>query len=572
MKSHQLFLKFLRFIKPYWVKEIILFILMILASAGTLVSPYILKVIIDEIIPTRNFTFLIHILLLLVVINIVRILLDFYSNYLYALVSNHIMLDIRMELFKRILHFPISFFDKNKTGDVTHRINEEVNAVQGMLTGSLVRFIRNILTLIGLAIALCLLNYKLFIISMVVVPFALFNARYFQPKIHNLIKKSREKDSDILGFFVERFNNIKLIKSYNRYQYEREKLNSKGNELIDINLKTAILSSGTQSITTFLISLSPLIIFAWGGQSVIVGAMTMGSLIAFIQYLNRIFNPVNDFMYLYWDMVRTSVSMRRIFEYMDLPIEQMSEEIKNIDLNKKISFENVEFKYDGEIVLRDFNLELMPGKKYAFVGSSGCGKSTIINLLCKFYEHQKGIIIIGGQRIEKLNVHEVRKRIALITQDNHLFHDSISENIKYGNLNCTPEDILHVSHQVGLDDFINILNEGFDSVIGNEGTKISGGQKQRIAIARAFLKDADLIILDEATSALDSESENNIFNNISNHYKGKIIILISHRLSAIKNVDEIICLDKGRVVEKGDHNYLVQKRGFYWELFKQQIE
>jgi ABC-type multidrug transport system fused ATPase/permease subunit len=155
---------------------------------------------------------------------------------------------------------------------------------------------------------------------------------------------------------------------------------------------------------------------------------------------------------------------------------------------------------------------------------------------------------------------------------NHLFHDSISENIKYGNLDCAPEDIINVSHQVGLDDFVNILNEGFDSIIGNEGTKISGGQKQRIAIARAFLKDADLIILDEATSALDSESENNIFNNISNHYKGKIIILISHRLSAIKNVDEIICLDKGRVVEKGDHNYLVQKKGFYWELFRQQIE
>lgn len=571
MKSYRLFFKFFRFIKPYWVKETILFLLMILASAGTLVSPYILKIIIDDIIPAKDFTYLFQILLLLVGINIVRILLDFGSNYLYVWVSNHIMLDIRLELFRRILHFPMTFFDRSKTGDVTHRINEEVNAVQGMLTGSLVRFIRNILTLFGLAIALCLLNYKLFIVSMVVVPFALLNTRYFQPKIHNFIKRSREKDSDILSFFVERFNNIKLIKNYNRYQYESEKLNSKGNEIIKINLNTSVLTSATQSITTFLISLSPIIIFAWGGQNVISGIMTIGSLIAFIQYLNRIFNPVNDFMYLYWDLVRTSVSMKRIFEFFELPTEPIADEIKTIDINKKITFKDVEFKYDGENILQSFNLDLLPGKKYAIVGTSGCGKSTIINLLCRFYDLQKGIITIGEKKIEDIDPHELRKRIALISQDNQLFHDSILENIKYGNLDKNINDVTYVSQLVGLNNFIEILNEGFESIIGNEGTKISGGQKQRIIIARALLKDADLIVMDEATSALDSESENNIFNSVLDHYKDKTLILISHRLSAIKNVDEIICLNKGSVVERGNHNQLVNVKGVYWELFKQQI-
>jgi ABC-type multidrug transport system fused ATPase/permease subunit len=545
---------------------------MILASAGTLVSPYILKIIIDKIIPAKDFMYLVNILLFLVGINIARLVLDFYSNYLYAWVSNHIILDIRLELFTRILHFPLAFLDKNKKGDLTHRINEEVNVVQGMLTGSIVRFIKNILTVIGLTIVLCFLNYKLFFVSILVVPFILLNTRFFRPKIHDLITKSRKKDSDILGFFVERFNNIKLIKSFNRYQYESEKLNSKGNELLEINIRASILSSENQNITTFLISLSPLIIFALGGRNVMTGAMTIGSLIAFIQYLNRIFNPVNDFMYLYWDLVRTSVSMKRIFEFLEIPTEPMGNELKYINLNKNITFKDVEFKYDEEIILQNFELELKQGKKYAIVGTSGCGKSTIVNLLCKFYNIEKGTITIGDKHISHIDPHELRNQIALISQDNQLFYDSIYENIKYGKPNCSKLEIENVIKLVGLENYLLLLNCGTDSMIGNEGTMISGGQKQRIAIARALLKNADLIILDEATSALDSESENLIFNNLSKHYMDKTIILISHRLSAIKNVDEIICLDKGRVVEKGNHNNLVKIRGTYWELFRKQIE
>jgi ABC-type bacteriocin/lantibiotic exporter with double-glycine peptidase domain len=544
---------------------------MILSSAGMLVSPYILKVIIDEIIPSKELNYLIQILLILVGINIVRILIDFYSNYLYSWVSNHIMLDIRLELFNRILHFPLSFLDNNKTGDITHRINEEVNAVQGMLTGSLIRFIRNTITIVCLTIALCFLNYKLFVISIVVVPFTIINAKYFQPRIHNLIKKSREKDSDILGFFVEKFNNIKLIKIYNTYKNENEKLNSKGKELIDLNLEVSILSSGTQSITTFLISLSPLIILAWGGQSVIFGTMTIGSLIAFIQYLNRIFGPINDFMYLYWDLVRTSVSMKRIFEFLELPTEPLSYEPKNIDLNKNIVFEDIEFKYEEQIILKNFYLELIQGKIYAIVGTSGCGKSTIINLLCKFYNVEKGSITFGGKQIGDIDPHELRKRIGLISQDNQLFNDSILENIKYGKSVCSKPEIENVIKMVGLEDFLGDINNGVDMVIGNEGTMISGGQKQRISIARALLRNVDLIILDEATSALDSESECNILKNVINHYKSKTIIIISHRLSAIKHVDEIICLEGGRVVEKGNHEELIELKGVYWNLFSKQI-
>ena len=568
MKTRTLFLKFLRFIKPYWLQESILLVLMVLASAGTLVSPYILKIIIDEIIPSKDVAYLITILLLLVGINIVRLLLDFYSNYLYSKVSNNIILDLRSELFNKILHFPISFLDKNTTGDITHRINQEVTMVQGMLTGSIIRFIRNILTIIGLAVVLCLLNLKLFLLSILVVPFILLSTKNFRPKIHSCITEAREKDSDILAFFIERFKNIKLIKSFNSYHYENEKLNSKSKDLLKINVKTAILSSGAQNVTGFLVSLSPLIVFAIGGMKVMSGAMTIGALIAFIQYLNRIFNPINDFSYLYWDLIRTSVSMRRIFEFLEIPTEPEGTTLKSINFNKNISFKDVDFKYDDKLILQNFRLELQKGKTYALVGNSGCGKSTIINLFLKFYAADKGSITIGDTDIKQINTHELRNHIALISQDNQLFYDSIFENIKYGNSDSSKKDVENAMKLTGLDSFL----DNTDTIVGNEGTLLSGGQKQRIAIARGLLKKADIIILDESTSALDSESEYKIFDSVSSYFTGKTIILISHRFSTIKKVDEIICLDKGKVIEQGTHDNLIALRGAYWKLFRKQIE
>ena len=572
MQTYNLFLKFLRFIKPYWGQEILLFVLMVLVSAGTLVSPYVLKIIIDDIIPSGNLKYLLQILAILVTINLVRIFIGFCSDYLYTWISNHIMLDIRKELFNRILHFPVGFFDKNKTGDVTHRINEEVNNVQGMLTGSLMRFIRNTLTLAGLAVALCLLNWKLFLVSMVVLPFVIINTRHFQPRIHKLYTQSREKDADVLDFFGERFNNIKLIKTFNRYHLENIKLTEKIKYMISLNLKSTIQSSTTQSISTFLISLSPLIVFAWGGQQVITGAMSLGALIAFIQYLNRIFNPVNDSMSLYWDVVRTSVSMKRIFEFMELPTEKLFDESGNrIKLNTPLTFENVTFKYENVYIFENFNLTLIPGKSYAIVGSSGCGKSTLINLLCRFYEPEKGNIRFGNKNIEEFDIHALRNRISLISQDVSLFRGSIAENIQYGDLQSDTDRIEHAARLAGLSNMVNETIEGLNSNLGNEGAKISGGQKQRIAIARALLKDSDIIVLDESTSAMDSECEKEILENIFRLFKDKIIILISHRLSAISYVDEIFCLHKGKLVEKGSHSELVARKGFYLNLVKQQL-
>ena len=260
MKDYKLIFKFLLYLKPYWGKEALLFILMISGSVAGLASPYILKLIIDKAFPSKDFEYLVNILFVLLAINIARIVITFISDYLYALVSNYIMRDMRMDLFVHLIRLPMSFFDKNKFGDILHRINNEINTIQGIVTGSVLRFVNNSLTIIGITVALFWLNYKLFLIAMLAIPFILINTVYFQPKIQRIIKLSREKDSDILCFFVERFESIKLIKTYLTYNFEQNKLFRLIQSLINLNVRNVVLTSTTRNISTFLISFSPLLI------------------------------------------------------------------------------------------------------------------------------------------------------------------------------------------------------------------------------------------------------------------------------------------------------------------------
>lgn len=567
----QLFLRFARYLKKYWGKELILLFLMMLSSAAALVSPYILKIIIDKVFPTRDFHLLIQVLLIMLGVNIFRLFISFTSDYLFAWISNHITRDIRMDLFNHLMKLPISFFNKNKVGDLVHRVNSEVNSIQSILTGTLVRLVDSACTILGLGVMLCILNYKLFLISMIVMPFIFINTRSYQPRIQKTVKLSHQKDADILSYLMERFANVKLIKSYDRFDFEQSKFSDKIEEQIDLNLKNVKLTRFTRNITTFFTMLVPLLVLGIGGKQVMAGTMTVGALVAFIQYMNRIFDPFRNLMGLYFDTIRAVVSMQRIFDIENVEIEELGGEI-DVSLKEDIIFRNISFQYDNLPVLQGVNFTFHQGKKYALVGGSGCGKSTLISLLCRFYPLQEGEIYIEDKNINSLHVQALRRRIALVTQDNQLFHESIEDNIRYGNSTCSADEIEYATCCAGIDKHIKLLPEGFNTIIGDRGAGLSGGQQQRIAIARAIIKDADIILLDEATSALDSDSEKNILEGLCNLYTEKTIMVISHRLSAIKGMDEIVCLDKGRIVENGNHDQLIAQKGFYWELFRKQIE
>lgn len=545
-----------------------------LTSAGTLVSPYVLKIIIDDVFPSKDYNLLLNVLFVYAFICLVRILVMYCSAYLFEWISNNLMKDIRTSLYSHMIRLPLSFFDSKKTGDIIHRLNNEVNSIQSVLTSSVVRFINSVCTICGLTIMLSVLNLKLFLISLIILPFIYFNTIYFQPKIRDNIMKGRKLDSIILSVMIEVFRNIKLVKNFMSYSIEEKKLKSHIDKQINLNMINIQLVSLTKNISTFFTVLIPILILGIGGKEVMLNTMSIGALVAFIQYMNRLFDPFRELMSLYFDLVKASVSMERIFEIICIKQESNVPTIATFPKldNFEIRFHNISFGYDDVMVLRNINLVLQAGKSYALVGGSGSGKSTIVNLLCRFYEPNIGTIYINDINIKHLSLAELRSHINLITQDNHLFHDTIYNNICYGKDFVNLSEVQVALSKSSLYNEISSLPYNTNTVIGDQGTTLSGGQRQRIAIARAFLKKVEIIIFDEATSGVDSEKELDILNSVNEYYcKNEIKIFISHRLSTIKNVDSIICLNDGQVIESGSHDFLINQKGFYWNLYKNQI-
>lgn len=572
-KQRYVFYHFLKFLKPYWVHESVVFVLMILGTVSSLAFPYIMKIIIDDVFPNKDYELLIFILLLLLGITVGNIIISFCSNYLFVWIKNRVMLDIRSHLFDHLIQLPLSFYDRNKSGDIVYRMSNEVDRIQSFITSSALSLVHSLLTLLGLTVALCWLNWQLFLVSIIVIPFLALNIRYFQPKIRDITERGQKKGSEVMSYLIERFESVQLIQVYNAYNYENNRLWSQLNDLLSINMQNVTYSGAMRSISRFLTSLTPAIILGWGGHKVILGVMSLGALIAFLQYLSRLFAPFRNLNRLYIALIRVSVSMKRVFEFLEIDVQKTTDgsATSPFSFQREIAFTNLNFGYNGQPVLQDFSLRLEKGKKYALVGASGCGKSSLVNLLCRFYELNTGVITIDHTPITNIKLYDLREHIGLVTQENQVFHDTIWNNIRYSNPESTSEEINQAIRIAGLNGLIEKAEDGVLTLIGDRGNTLSVGQRQRIAIARAILRDSDILILDEATSALDSESEGEIIANLQDLYEDKTMIVISHRLSTIQQVDEVIGLDEGRVVEQGAHEELMEKKGYYWRLFRKQL-
>ena len=308
-----------------------------------------------------------------------------------------------------------------------------------------------------------------------------------------------------------------------------------------------------------------MLVFAWGGNSVLIGAMSVGSLVAFIQYLNRLYNPSFDLMYLYNDVVKASVAMTNLSDILKYPVNQSPKKIKKDDF-EEISFNNVSFRYSSQRVLTNFNWKIQRNKKYAIIGLSGSGKSTIINLLCKFCSPESGTILIDDVDLKELSQESWNKLFAVIHQDTFLFNETVADNIAYGSFQSDQVAIHEASRLSRVDEFINNLSKNFHTKVHDRGSSLSTGQIQRIAIARMFLKKSKIILLDESTSGLDLDTEKYVLDNLWTTCSDQTIILITHRINALKRVDEIVCLENGSIVESGSHSQLLARRGFYWRL------
>ena len=564
---------FLFFLKPYRVKEFLLFILMIISIVISLAMPWFLKIIIDDVLPNNNFNKLLYILLLLFFLYILRLIISYFSDHLSTWLGNKVVNDIKLRLYANLLEKPIEFFDKNSLGEIIQKTNHETHKIQGFITHSLLRLVSNTVTIIFLIVVLSIFNYKLFLIAISLLPLSVLINKYTSKKLQYKLSKISQGEGDVYNSLIDSLKNIKLIRMFDGRDRELSKIRAMLKSLLNLYTDSVIYSSLSRSGSGFLISIGTLIVLGYGGYQVMMDIMTIGSLVAFIQYLNRIYGPANDLIALYVECISAEISMKRIYPLLLKEENNIKENLQ--EQVKSVKLKHLKLNYSKLEVLQDFSFEFKKGNVYALVGRSGSGKSSILNILSKYYDHYEGEIVINNQiNLRSLNLRNWLDKIVLVHQDTMIFEQTIYENILYGNPNRNISEIKLALQKVQLYDFVESLPLKLNTKIGagDNGIHLSGGQKQQLSIARALMKNHDVLLLDEATSAMDSSLERKVFENLFSDKTDKIIIIISHRLSAIFSADEIIFLNSGKVVETGSHDILFKEKGFYYNLFESQVQ
>ncbi len=567
--------RILKYLKPYWGMELEILVCMGIAVVLSLVDPLVIKVLIDNVFVERNLGLLNIIMLALIGLYIFRILFSIINSYLYNFVGQRILFDIRSQLFQHLEKLHMGFYSQTKTGEVVSRVNNDVASLQNIVTTTFINLITDLITVIAILAAVLYLDWRLTLVSLSVFPFFAFGIAYFSKKIRKKSKQVREKVADILNFFQETISGMKLIQSFGREKYEARRFLRKGKEMINLRIELGMLGSLAGSLAGFIAALGPALVLWYGGYRVIGGALSIGGLVAFYTYVGRLFGPVLRLARLNVTIQTAMASIDRIFEFLDIN-PQIKDAPSAITLSKArgdLQFEKVSFSYQpGEPILQDISFQVRKGEKVAIVGPSGVGKTTIMNLICRFYDPSSGVIRLDGMDIRKVKLSSLRRQIGVVSQETFLFNTSIRENLRYGNMKATDEEIIEAAQRANIHDFISNLPEGYETQVGDRGVRLSGGERQRLSIARAILKDPRILILDEATSSLDSQAENLIQKALQPLMQNRTTITIAHRLSTVVNSDKILVLSQGRIAESGTHWELLEKGGIYRTLWDEQMK
>lgn len=565
---------FFVFLKKYWFYEAIMLSLILVGTVCSLAAPFVLGKIIDEVIPAADKNGLFMLALLMIGINVIRFFVGIASDYLNTWLSGRMITDIKERLFGNLLRMPYPYFEKHKPGEVIQVISNEVNKIQYFLTSGVIRLLNNAFILISLAGLLCYLNYRLFFLTLLLVPIVIVINGRVSKRVRELVKNTSIKEGELYNFYFERVKNISLIKLFNTHDYELNLLNLKTKNLILLNLKNTKLSSLGSNGSSFFISLSPLIILLAGGYEVMDKIMTIGALVAFIQYCNRLIPPTNDFLNLYIDYVRAHESAKLIFPYLDQPAATPHPMVISSRHISEVECINLSFSIDHTHILSAINLKFIRGCSYGIVGANGAGKSTLIKIIAKLYEPSTGKIRVNAEiPLEEISNQEWSNYVTVITQQPQILYESIRDNLIYANRQATEADLWKSLAAVNLKTYVQALPKGLDTLIGDgdDCANPSGGQMQKLSLARSLLKQADIILLDEVTSAMDDSSSKEILELILKLFTDKIIICITHDLSDAMLLDQVILLEDGNLVEAGEPNTLMLANGKYKALFKYQI-
>lgn len=570
----------LTYVKPYKGRLAAGIVSMLLHSFFTLfffnVFHNLINTIIEDISTgEKGLESLSWIALSMILVYFLKGVTNYGQTYLTSYVAQKAVRDIRADLYAHLQSLSLSFYNKNRTGEMISRLTNDVGILENaIVNGAIGVFYQSIVLIAGI-FYLVYLNARLSLLLLVMLPVITVIMKNFNIKIRQVSRRVQIKIADISDVIQETLSAVRVVKSFGREEYEYERFQVENEENFRARVKNAQYDAILSPAIEFLAAIAFTAILWYGGYEVYQGRMNPAALITYFTILLAIAQPLRSLSKLSTTIQQALAASERIFETIDINVHIEEKEDAEVlaDVKGKVNFKNVSFAYkEGEEVLKDINLEVKPGEVVALVGPSGAGKTTLVDLIFRFYDPIEGSIYIDDKDIRELKLASLRKHIGIVPQENILFSGTLKDNIAYGDLTAADEEIIAAAKAANAHDFIMDFPDQYETIVGERGVGLSGGQRQRIAIARAILKDPKILILDEATSALDAESEALVQDALEKLMVNRTTFIIAHRLSTIKNADTIVVLDKGRIVEMGDHDSLMSKRGIYCKLYQGQIE
>jgi len=564
-----------RFVTPYWRTLLLSGMLLVTVSALELIPPLFQRTIVDEVIGQRDLSRLGLLVILLVAVYAAQHLVSAGDLYIRHALGEQFILDLRVHIYAFLQRLSLSFFERTSTGELMSRVTNDVNALESFVThGSALTFV-DLLRLVGAAGVLLVLDWRLALAVLVPVPLLVIGLRLFNTRVRPIYRGVRDRLGDINARLQDNLSGMRVIQAFGQEERQLERFAADSRSYYSTRVRSIRYWSTFFPAMRFLASLGTAIILGVGAWMVVRGRLSLGTMVAFLSYITSFYQPINRLTEVDNVFQEAIAAGDRIFELLD-ETSDIRDSLDAVDLplvQGEVKFEAVTFRYgSGDEVLREVSFEMQPGEMVALVGPSGAGKTSIANLLSRFYDPIQGRITLDGHDLRGITLPSLRSHIAVVLQDTFLFNTTVRDNLLMGKPDANEEEILAATRAAHAHEFIEALPQGYDTQIGERGVKLSGGQKQRLALARAILANPRILILDEATSSVDAEAEYLIQQALESVLEGRTALVIAHRLSTVRNADKIIALEEGRIIEVGDHRELMQRRGLYSQLYRRQLE
>lgn len=550
-------------------------IFLFVTAATNLAGPYILKMAIDQYIAAKDLAGLANIVMAYVAINIVNFVSSNRQLYLMSGIGQRIIYRLREEMFSHLQRLSFKFYSENVTGSVVSRLTNDVDSLQELLTSGVLTLLSDVLTIVGIFIIMVWMSPQLTLVSMVITPMLLALIYIFQRKAKSAYLATKQKMAGVTAKLGESIMGMRVIQSFTRESDQQQAFGQANIENLQANLVAARLLAVFPASVEMISAVGTCVVLWYGGLQASAGAITIGTIVAFMSYLTMFFRPLLQLSIFYTNFQSAMAGAERMFEIIDAPIdiEEKHDAIELPALSGKIDFENVTFGYDPKFpVLNNITLRIASNETMAIVGPTGAGKTTLISLVCRFYDPTVGSIKVDGHDLRELKLQSLHRQIGLVLQEPFLFAGSVKENIRYSRPEASDEKVIEAAKAVGAHDFIERLPKGYDTIVREGATNLSIGQRQLVSFARALLADPRILIMDEATSSVDPYTELLIRRALEKLLKNRTALIIAHRLSTVRNADRIIVLDQGRIVEEGTHDQLIAKKGLYARLYHMQFK